>query len=118
MMMAGFRRAQLTGSEELFRPTARPAPRDPMLDGTPPAQDAEVHTTQAATSTPVPAAAGSPVAPATVTPQTPLTGTDIDLLSSLLQRAKFPHNPVHKPSLDDFEQLEELRKKLAQMRQR
>jgi hypothetical protein len=90
--MAGFRRAQLRGSDELFQPT-----RD---NGEPPATRPEP-----ATSAPV--------------RQVPegrlvrLTDEEVRTLAEAVQSLKFPgHKPATKPAVDEFERLEELRQKL------
>jgi hypothetical protein len=91
-MASSFRRAQLRGSEEIFRPTqaeppgAVPPPR-PVVEPPPP-----------------PRAEGRLVR---------LTDEEITQLAEALQRLKYPTSmrPV-KPSIAEFEQLEELRQKL------
>lgn len=98
--MTSFRRAQLRGSEELFRPT-RPGESSDTAVATPPAPVSE--------------------APATATAVhhegrlVRLTDEEIALLSDALQRLKFPTSArpaVTKPSVAEFERLEELRQKL------
>ncbi len=113
--MGGFRRAQLRGSEELFRPT-EPTPVEQDLDIT------------------VDDASRGPV----VTKAPPLTGEDnghpvpnipnydsrslrlsadeIDVIAEALQHLKFPGKSPARPSVDEFERLEELRQKLLDAR--
>lgn len=99
-MMTSFRRANLRGSDELFRPTHTDTP----------ASD----TRQAA-----------PVATATPTAAKPeghlvrLTDEEVGILTDAIQRLKFPTSQkpsVTKPSVDEFERLEELRQKLISAR--
>jgi hypothetical protein len=90
-MASSFRRAQLRGSEELFRPTqadaAGAAPTARPVEAPPPARGE-----------------GRLVR---------LTDEEIAQLADALQKLKFPASarPV-KPSIAEFEQLEELRQKL------
>ena len=93
--MASFRRAQLRGSDELFQPTrpdnGEPAPtRTPVEEATPAVR-------------PVPE--GRLVR---------LTDDEVRTLAEAVQGLKFPgqHKPATKPPIDEFERLEELRKKL------
>lgn len=94
-MMPGFRRAQLRGSDELFRST------DDTRDPSPPAT---------AERLPSPA----PARPAGRLVR--LTDDDIALLVDAIQRLKFPSSArtPTKPSVAEFERLEELRQKLLQ----
>ncbi|MGA7989121.1 MAG: hypothetical protein WCB51_12065 [Candidatus Dormiibacterota bacterium] len=93
--MRGFRRAQLRGSDELFR-TAEPEPLDaplsPAINGEP--------------GHPVPAA------PAPYMRSVRLTDDELRILSDAVQHLKFPAKPPTRPSVDDFEKLEVLRQKL------
>jgi hypothetical protein len=97
--MAGFRRAQLRGSEELFQPT-RPD------NGEPPA----MRPPEAAPST------APQQAPARATPEgrlVRLTDDEVRTLAEAVQSLKFPGNkPATKTPVDEFERLEELRQKL------
>ena len=100
--MTSFRRAQLRGSDELFRPT-RPG---------------EAQNDAPAAATP-PAAPSSPAAVATPVRHEGrlirLTDEEVNLLADALQRLKFPTSArpaVTKPSVAEFERLEELRQKL------
>lgn len=91
-MASSFRRAQLRGSEELFRPTHAEAPR----------------------AVPAPRPAVEPPPPARVEGRlVRLTDEEITQLAEALQRLKYPTSmrPV-KPSIAEYEQLEELRQKL------
>lgn len=93
--MKGFRRAQLRGSDELFRHT----------DDAPPKQ--EVMAVE------VPPDVG-PV-PSSPTPNqrsVRLSSEEIEILSDAVQHMKFPHQPSGRPSMERFEQLEALRSKL------
>jgi len=93
--MPGFRRAQIRGSEELFRSTDEPK----RVEQTAIIEVPEmVH--------PVPSA------PARDRRSVGLTEEEIDLLIEALQRLKFPGKSSTRPSMDDFERLEELRQRL------
>jgi hypothetical protein len=96
--MPGFRRAQLRGSDELFRPTDENngASEDPVVVSVP---DPVVH--------PVPAA------PAPDLRSVRLTESEIEVLVEAVQHMKFPGKSPVRPSVDDFERLEELRQKLT-----
>lgn len=98
-MMPGFRRAQLRGSEELFRST----------------EMREANAVERGGNDPPPAAA-PPARPEGRLVR--LTDDDIALLVDALQRLKFPTSsrPVTKPSVAEFERLEELRQKLLDAR--
>jgi hypothetical protein len=91
-MTSSFRRAHLRGSEELFRPTQGPGPggsavADQVTDAPPPAR-AEGRLLR-------------------------LTEEEISQIADALQRLKFPGQArLSKPSIAEFEQLEELRQKL------
>ena len=94
-VMRGFRRAQLRGSDELFRsaePEQLDAPLSPALN------DEPVH--------PVPSA------PAPHMRSVRLTDDELRILSDAVQHLKFPSKPPTRPSVDDFEKLEVLRQKL------
>ena len=95
-MMPGFRRAQLRGSEEVFRSTddAGKAPE--------PAQVVEA----APITHPV------PTAPAPDLRSVRLTESELEILVEAVQHLKFPGKHPVRPSVDDFERLEELRQKL------
>jgi hypothetical protein len=92
--MRGFRRAQLRGSDELFR-SAEPEQLDAPL--APGINDA-VH--------PV------PTAPAPFMRSVRLTDDELRILSEAVQHLKFPSKAPTRPSVDDFEKLEVLRQKL------
>jgi hypothetical protein len=95
--MRGFRRAQLRGSDELFRsaePEQLDAPLSPALN------DEPVH--------PVPSA------PAPHMRSVRLTDDELRILSDAVQHLKFPSKPPTRPSVDDFEKLEVLRQKLLE----
>jgi len=96
--MAGFRRAQLRGSDELFQPTRTD-------NGEPPATRANAEPGAGALSTPVrPVPEGRLVR---------LTDEEVRTLAEAVQGLKFPgHKPATKPAVDEFERLEELRQKL------
>jgi hypothetical protein len=93
--MKGFRRAQLRGSDELFRTT----------DGTPIPQQ-EVMPVEVSEVRPVPAA------PHHDQRSVRLSNGDIELLADAVQHMKFPHQQSGRPSMERFEQLETLRQKL------
>lgn len=96
--MAGFRRAQLRGSEELFQPT-RTATGDPAVSRV--TVDVESPTVAEARHT-VPG--GRLVR---------LSDDELTTLAEAVQRLKFPgHKPASKPPVEEFERLEELRQKL------
>ena len=94
--MAGFRRAQLRGSEELFQPT-RPDNGEPAVTRPEPQ--------------PAPAA---PPARAPEGRLVRLTDAEVQTLAEAVQRLKFPgqHTSGGKTPLEEFERLEELRQKL------
>jgi hypothetical protein len=99
--MPGFRRAQLRGSEELFRPT-EPEP---------------VTATQEEIEVPVsgvsPSASPVPNAPSHGQRSVRLDVADIQLIVDGLQQLKFPKTQP-RPSVDEFERIEELRKQLLE----
>ena len=102
--MPGFRRAQLRGSEELFRPTD-PAPPAAHEDVEVPVQGISPATTH---DRPV------PNAPDYTERTLRLHVTDIELLANAVQHLKFPNKTMPRPSVDEFEHLEELRKLLLE----
>ena len=94
--MRGFRRAQLRGSDELFRSTEPDKPDAPISPAMP-----------APTDHPVPSA------PAPHMRSVRLTEDELRTLAEAVQHLKYPQQkPPIRPSVDDFERLEELRKKL------
>jgi len=112
-----FKRASLAGSAQLFQPT-KVTPREPGQEPVDePGEPAEL--------------VEEPryVQPQMVTDALPpigaqghlyrLTGEDLDLLLEALQHAKFPHSyqRLPKPAMDEFEQLEALRQKIADQRE-
>ncbi len=94
--MPGFRRVQLRGSDELFRDTDE--------------------TTAVALPDPSPAPAVHPVpaAPSHNYRSVRLSTEEVELLAEAVQRLKFPGKQPPRPSIGDFERLEELRQKLLQ----
>ncbi len=92
--MKGFRRAQLRGSDELFRTT----------DDSAAAQ--EVMAVEVAEVRPVPAS------PDHNQRSVRLSNDEIELLADAIQHLKFPHQQSGRPSMERFEQLEALRHKL------
>ena len=102
--MAGFRRAQLRGSEELFRST------DPNAPGGDEATQAELPVDGAEQP-----ASQRQVAPSVDGNLLRLTDEEITVLADAIQRVKFPGKASGRPSVDDFERLEELRQKLLAM---
>ena len=94
--MRGFRRAQLRGSDELFRPTEEPDTHADLAPGVP----------DRSTVSAVPAA------PAPDMRSVRLSEEQIQLIADALQHLKFPQKAPARPSIGDFEKLEELRQKL------
>ena len=92
--MKGFRRAQLRGSEELFR-SDEPQVRQEAL-----AVEvmAEVRTV--------------PAAPPPDERSVRLTTEEIEVLADAVQHLKFPNPQSTRPSMERFEQLEAVRQKL------
>lgn len=95
--MRGFRRAQLRGSDELFRPTEDNDTDDAVTPGVP--MDRAVVT-------------AVPAAPAPDLRSVRLTEDQIRILADALQHMKFPHKTPVRPSIGDYERLEELRQRL------
>ena len=93
--MKGFRRAQLRGSEELFRTTDGTPPREDLLQVEVPAEPRPV-----------------PASPAPDQRSVRLSNEEIELLADAVQHLKFPHQQSGRPSMERFEQLEALRAKL------
>ena len=100
-MMKGFRRAQLRGSDELFRATS-------------PDEGPQQSEMAVAVSEPelAPAIHPVPSAPRPGERSLRLGDEEIQLLADALQRLKFPQKSHTRPSVDDFERLEALRQKL------
>ena len=94
--MRGFRRAQLRGSDELFRPT----------------EEDETQAVHASAQVDGPAVTAVPAAPAPDMRSVRLSEEQIQLIAEALQHLKFPGKTPARPSIGDFEQLEELRQKL------
>ncbi len=94
--MKGFRRAQLKGSEELFRSTDVSAvpEQEVMAVGAP--------------SEPQPV----PSSPGPEQRSVRLSNEELELLADAIQHLKFPHQPSGRPSVERFELLEALRQKL------
>ena len=95
--MRGFRRAQLRGSDELFRPTEQPADEEAIAPGLPIDH---------------PAVTAVPAAPAHDVRSVRLTEDQIRTLAEAIQHLKFPQKLPARPSIGDYEKLEELRQKL------
>jgi hypothetical protein len=93
--MPGFRRAQLRGSDELFRSTETAAPVEHPL--------------------PEPAVHPVPGAPTHSLRSLRLTEEEIQLLAEAVQHLKFPGKTPARPSIGDFEALEALRQKLLRV---
>ncbi len=108
--MGGFRRAQLRGSEELFRPTSDD---EPVLE-------LEETGRIAPTVTRPRPLAGREEETASIVPNLPshdsrslrLTAEEIEVIADALQYLKFPNKAPARPSVDEFERLEELRQKV------
>jgi len=98
-MSGSFRRAQLQGSDELFRPSRPEEDRERMpAPGGPAAMTARREV------------AASSTRPGRLVR---LTDEEIDILADAVQRLKYPTNrPPTKPPIDVFERLEDLRQKL------
>lgn len=94
--MRGFRRAQLRGSDELFRPTEE---RNDQADAPPQVEQR-------------PAVSAVPAAPTPDMRSVRLSEEQIQLIADALQHMKFPNKAAARPSIGDFEKLEELRQKL------
>jgi len=94
--MRGFRRAQLRGSDELFRSNEPEQLDAPISPGIPDGDTAH----------PVPSA------PAPETRSVRLSDDEIRVLADAVQHLKFPQKSATRPSVDDFERLEGLRQKL------
>ncbi len=94
--MKGFRRAQLRGSDELFRAT----------------DEAEAQQEVMAVDDVADAPQPVPAAPAHDQRSVRLRNDEIELLADALQHLKFPHQPSPRPSVERFELLEALRQKL------
>ena len=88
--MSGFKRASLTGSDELFRPT-RPETAEP--------EDAATEVTDRPASEPR-------------RHRLSLSNDEIELLIEAVQVAKFPERARPKPPLDRFQRLDALKTKL------
>lgn len=97
--MRGFRRAQLRGSDELFRPTE-------SEDGDQQAPNAPVEERPAVTAV--------PSAPTPDARSVRLSEDEIQILADAVQHLKFPQKSSTRPSVDDFERLEGLRQKLLE----
>lgn len=110
--MPGFRRAKLRGSEELFRQTGvgphQAANRDSQeslgLGAHAPTELAVSAARRGdAVAVPAPSVDGFLVR---------LSQEDVQAIVDAIQAVKFPHKAVSRPSVDEFERLEELRQKL------
>lgn len=95
--MKGFRRAQLRGSDELFRQTDEPEATQEVMAVDVPAQ---VHAV--------------PAAPAPDQRSVRLTHEEIALLADAVQHLKFPNPQAPRPSMERFEQLDHIRQKLLE----
>ncbi len=122
--MAGFRRAQLRGSEELFRQTSQeegstPRREPAAVDSTPRHQDVPVpDTAPASPSLQAKEAPRRDAAPATIpegTVRVALSQWEIEILADAVQKMKFPSKVAPRPSVDEFERLEELRQRLLDL---
>jgi hypothetical protein len=93
--MKGFRRAQLRGSEELFRTTDGTPAREDLLQVDVPAEPRLV-----------------PASPAHDQRSVRLSNEEIELLVDAVQHLKFPHQQGGRLSMERLERLEALRAKL------
>ena len=108
--MPGFRRAQLRGSEELFRSTEPETAEVQEEISVPEAGISPVVVSHPHASEPAPSPV--PNAPTHSVRAVRLEADEIQLLADALQHLKFPGKTMPRPSMDDFEKLEELRQKL------
>jgi len=120
--MPKFQRISLAGSDELFRPTRFEDEEDEQ-----PVQETIADELAPADviggRTPVPPPASGPLPSAALPPLTrhrtyhrvQLTDEQIKTLVEGVQKLKYPHqvNPDSKPSMEEFEELEQLRKILV-----
>ncbi|MFN2582223.1 MAG: hypothetical protein ABR498_05720 [Candidatus Dormibacteria bacterium] len=95
--MRGFRRAQLRGSDELFRPTEEQGEDDAVSPS-----DPVDH----------PAVTAVPAAPGHDLRSVRLTEEQLRTLADAVQHMKFPQKTTARPSISDYEKLEELRQRL------
>ncbi len=93
--MKGFRRAQLRGSEELFRATDEPVVTQEVIPVEVPDQVRPV-----------------PASPSPDQRSVRLSHEELELLADAIQHLKFPHQQSGRPSMERFEQLDALRQKL------
>jgi hypothetical protein len=102
--MPGFRRAQLRGSDELFRPTDS----EPTQ-----ATQEEIEVGVNGVSPGITAVSPVPNAPAHGHRSVRLDVADIEMILEGLQQLKYPKTQP-RPSVEDFERIEALRKLLLQ----
>lgn len=95
--MKGFRRAQLRGSDELFRATDDNGAQQELI---------------AAVDVPSARVSAVPAAPRPDLRSVRLTHDEIQVLADAIQHLKFPHQAAGRPSVERFEELEALRHKL------
>jgi hypothetical protein len=95
--MRGFRRAQLRGSDELFRSTDGNGDDERLSPAVPDDR---------------PGVTAVPAAPRPEERSVRLSETEIQVLADAVQHLKFPQKSSTRPSVDDFERLDELRQKL------
>jgi len=95
--MRGFRRAQLRGSDELFRPSEPEQTEVPLAPGL-----GNDH----------PGVRPVPASPAPDMRSVRLTADQIRTLADAIQHLKFPQKQPNRPSIGDFESLEQLRQTL------
>lgn len=119
-----FKRASLSGSAQLFQPTKvpaadraatageplplRPRPSLPLLE-----EELVVEVQEQVLVSEIPSI------PAPHGHLYRLSDAEVDILLEALQHAKFPHSyqRLPKPAMDEFEQLETLRQKIADQRE-
>ncbi|MGC2192052.1 MAG: hypothetical protein WA751_06935 [Candidatus Dormiibacterota bacterium] len=114
-----FKRASLSGSAQLFQPTKVPAAgrREAAEDAPAPLRSRSQRLDDESTEEerrPV-LVSEIPSIPATHGHLYRLSDAEVELLLAALQHAKFPHSyqRLPKPAMDEFEQLEALRQKIA-----
>lgn len=120
-----FKRASLSGSEQLFQPTRVPSRRhSDAEEGSPRRGDSSLPLDEV--DAPLERKHSGGVLFSEVSPTASgqghlyrLNDEEVEVLLSALQHAKFPHSyqRLPKPAMDEFEQLETLRQKIADQRE-
>ncbi|MGC1405774.1 MAG: hypothetical protein WA938_03425 [Candidatus Dormiibacterota bacterium] len=120
-----FKRASLSGSEQLFQPTRGPSRRhSDAEEGSPRRGDSSLPLDEV--DAPLERKHSGGVLFSEVSPTASgqghlyrLNDEEVEVLLSALQHAKFPHSyqRLPKPAMEDFEQLEALRQKISDQRE-